>query len=55
VLREQEYENVPWSMIDADQSMDDVSAQIWDIVHPILQSSMCQPITKIWQDGYYEL
>jgi dTMP kinase len=55
VLRDEERENVPWSMIDADQSIDDVSAKIWDVVNPIVQSSMYKPISKIWQEGYYEL
>lgn len=55
VLRDQEHEKVPWSMIDADQSIDDVSTNIWDIVHPIIESSMYKPIAKIWQDGCYEL
>ena len=55
VLQDQEHETIPWSMIDADQSIDDVSANIWDIVQPITQSSMYKPIAKIWQDGCFEL
>ena len=55
VLRDQENESVPWSMIDADQSKKDVSDNIWDIVHPIVQSSKHKPIAKIWQEGFYEL
>jgi dTMP kinase len=62
-LQEQEKEEesnnnhtkIPWTIINADESIDLVSNNIWDIVQPTIQSCMYQPISKMWQEGYWEL
>jgi thymidylate kinase len=55
ILQEQEQDSVPWYIINADQNIEEVSTDVWNIVQPILETCRYQPISKIWQEGYYEL
>lgn len=47
--------NVPWTVINAAQSKEQVSKDIWRVVEPtIAETQKGKPIQKLWQEGNFE-
>jgi len=47
---------VPWHIVDASQSIEEVQENIWSIVNDTLQKvDDGKPLMKMWEEGDYEL
>jgi len=48
---------IPWKVIDAAQSVEEVEADIWNVVCEVMEniSNQEKPVGKMWQDGFYDL
>uniref|UniRef100_A0A6U3TMZ0 Thymidylate kinase n=1 Tax=Ditylum brightwellii TaxID=49249 RepID=A0A6U3TMZ0_9STRA len=47
---------VPWHIIDASKSIEDVQANIWSVVSDTLNKvDDGKPLMKMWEEGHYEL
>jgi thymidylate kinase len=40
---------IPWKIIDATKSMDEMEEDIWDIVQTTMDAMKYQPINKLWE------
>lgn len=55
-LREADEGRIPWYMIDASQSMEDVTENIVDVVRLVLEEvARGKQLQKLWSEGVYQL
>jgi thymidylate kinase len=40
---------IPWHIIDATKSMEELENEIWDIVQTTIDNVKAQPIKKLWE------
>lgn len=46
---------VPWKIINAAQTIEQVEADIWEIVRDTVKTCPAEPVQKMWEKGNYNL
>lgn len=46
---------VPWKVVNAGQTAEQVEADIWEIVRAAVETCGDQPLKTMWQEGFYDL
>jgi thymidylate kinase len=56
LLQEMDVEQgtVPWTLIDASQSIEEVASDVWETVQQSIRSSSDQPIKLMWLEGNFD-
>jgi len=54
-LQKMDEGRIPWKMVNAAQSIEQVEADIWSIVSETVEHVKGKPLLKMWQDGEYDM
>ena len=56
-LQKMDEGRIPWKVVNAAQSIEEVEAEIWGIVTETMESIKQgdKPVSQMWQDGYCDL
>jgi hypothetical protein len=53
-LQKLDHGRVPWTIIDAAQSVEGAGRDIWKVASDTIERVGSKPISKLWQEGYYD-